>query len=100
YIFIDDVSIIEATNEVEISNVFTPNNDGLNDLWNFSLISSLDKTITILNRWGQIVSSGSLGNFSWDGKDKNGNFCQDGVYFYIAEFSEDNKITGFVQLVR
>ena len=57
--------------EIEMPNVFTPNNDNINDV--FKPIKSYlisDATLTIYNRWGQIVHKKSGFPFSWDGKSK------------------------------
>ena len=68
-------------------NVFTPNNDGVNDF--FQPIGDLNhlKNLTILNRWGNEVRNLSY-PFIWDGTSKKGGDQEDGVYFYVLEESE------------
>ncbi len=101
YIFVDDVRIekvieIDSINSKPISNVFTPNNDGTNDVWIFPSSFENEK-IRILNRWGNLVFESSDSVNFWDGKDSNGNICAVGTYFYKT--SNSNK-SGFVQLIR
>ena len=101
YIFVDDVRIekvieIDSINSKPISNIFTPNNDGTNDLWVFPSSFENEK-ISILNRWGNLVFESSISVNFWDGKDLNGNICTEGTYFYKT--SNSNK-SGFIQLVR
>ena len=101
YIFVDDVRIekvieIDSINSKPISNIFTPNNDGTNDLWVFPSSFENEK-ISILNRWGNLVFESSISVNFWDGKDSNGNICTEGTYFFKT--SNSNK-SGFIQLVR
>lgn len=86
--YIDDVSIRKLYN---IPNIFTPNNDGVNDFLDFS---NFPFEIEIYNRWGEKVYSNKSIQY-WYGSDDNGNELNDGVYFYKAK----NK-TGFIQLIR
>ncbi len=68
-----------------LPNIFTPNDDGLND--QFEAITKGDYDdfyIDIYNRWGRLVFESRDTRFQWDGKDKQGQLCPDGVYFYIA----------------
>lgn len=72
-------------------NIFTPNGDGQNDAFfvtNLQNVNHID--IVILNRWGNVVFESSDLNFAWNGKVNNsGAECEDGIYFYKAELSND-----------
>ncbi len=98
YIFLDDISIV-AENQlfVDVSNVFSPNNDGINDYWSFPYKSAGITEIAITNRWGGIIRKEELSNFTWDGTDRNGNKCSEGVYFYTIKSSLFN-FSGFIHL--
>lgn len=97
YFYIDAVSLTDATNGVSIANVFTPNGDGINDVWKLPFTSGDDKKqVFIVNRWGNLIAKGPLNGFFWDGKDERGNSVSDGVYFYKVS---DTNISGFIQLV-
>ncbi len=95
YFYIDDVVLKEEIHPT--SNIFTPNGDGINDLWLFSFPGSKGMKITIINRWGNLIKEGDLKGFSWDGKTKDGNDCSDGTYFYRVS---NTNIAGFIQLIR
>ena len=70
--------------EVIVPNVFTVNGDGVNEY--FSLIYDAFKSfnVSILNRWGNVVYEGKdlTGINLWNGYDKSGKLCTEGVYFY------------------
>jgi gliding motility-associated-like protein len=70
-------------------NAFTPNNDGINDVWKlvYELDCWIDVEFKIFNRWGDLIYTGYADDFDsypyWDGSINNGSFyAQDGVYFY------------------
>jgi gliding motility-associated-like protein len=73
---------------INIPNVFTPNSDNTNDLFNIIVSdTSQIKYIkgTIWNRWGGLIVEFTYPyNNGWDGT-YNGNPCSEGVYFYIFE---------------
>ncbi len=98
YFYIDHVVLIDPSSNGHVGNAFTPNGDGINDLWSFPFPGELGtKRISILNRWGNLVKEGDVANFSWDGTTREGKECSDGTYFYRIG---DSNTAGFIQLVR
>jgi OOP family OmpA-OmpF porin len=102
YYFIDDISITQSDSTSEPANVFTPNEDGLNDDW---IIRNLPKNsqVKIYNRWGVMVGGvdvpeGIQGTFKWDGRTTSGERCISGVYYYVI--TTDKTRNGFIQLIR
>jgi gliding motility-associated-like protein len=82
-----------------IPNVISPNNDGLNDLFEIDNLQENTEVI-ILNRWGNVVFSSTNYQNNWDGKDTSGKELADGVYTYKYK-TKDAKIGhGFLHLVR
>jgi len=74
---------------IYVPNTFTPNNDGINDVWKliYELECWVDVEFKIFNRWGALIYSGYAEEFDsypyWDGSINNGSYyAQDGVYFY------------------
>jgi|GEM_PF-3230240 len=65
-----------------IPNAFSPNGDGLNDIWQPIFISAESVELKIFNRWGEMMHSEKSLNPSWDGK-LNGNIVPDGNYIYV-----------------
>jgi gliding motility-associated-like protein len=82
-----------------IPNVISPNNDGVNDLFEIDNLQENTELI-ILNRWGNVVFSTTNYQNNWDGKDTFGKELADGVYTY--KFTTETGIIGhgFVHLVR
>lgn len=72
-------------------NAFSPNGDGVNDLWtieNINLPEFSNNEVHIFNRWGQEVWSGrNYDNVQvvWDGSGKQGDLLPPATYFYTAE---------------
>jgi gliding motility-associated-like protein len=89
---------------VQEPNIFSPNNDHINDVFQFNLINVAKLEMIILNRWGDIVyTSDDVTKSAWDGK-SNGLDVKEGTYFYkytATSFQEEIvEGHGFVQLVR
>ncbi|MDD2195803.1 MAG: gliding motility-associated C-terminal domain-containing protein [Bacteroidales bacterium] len=77
-----------------IPNVFTPNNDGMNDFFTIKEIETNVKSIksfqiTILSRWGNKVYKFSGNPKEWEGWNGkingDGKDVDEGVYFYVIE---------------
>ena len=68
-----------------IPTAFTPNNDGLNDVLQWTSFGCNEIGIIIYNRWGEIIHKSNELNGIWDGK-INGNDCQEGVYVVYVEY--------------
>lgn len=86
--------------DIQMPNVFTPNGDGQNDLllpikWS----DVLGGTISIFNRWGQLVYQSEANAFAengWNGIDQiSGRPCAEGTYFYVLSL-QMNSDTGTV----
>ncbi|MFN3341597.1 MAG: gliding motility-associated C-terminal domain-containing protein [Flavobacteriales bacterium] len=96
------ISVLSDCNdEVQITNVFSPNGDGLNDFF-LVIADNIDfHSIVIRNRWGLVVFETSA-EFSWNGLHyKSGQPCSSGTYFYEIKLGkgESTKIfTGHVTL--
>ena len=90
-----------------IPNSFTPNGDGINDLFIISGIDAYpDHRLTIYNRWEQKVFETKNYQNNWDGSPNmkygnNSKLLPEGVYFYFFEESEGGKLhKGFIYIKR
>ena len=59
--------ILEVQGMPEINNVFTPNQDGINDEFSFSEYAMELVDVQIFNRWGQLVHTWTGSDRSWRG---------------------------------
>ena len=86
-----------------IPNIFSPNNDGSNDVLYVRGENIKELIFSIYNRWGEKVFETRDKENGWDGKYQNKN-CEIGVYAYTANITFLNGATifkkGNVTLVR
>ncbi len=78
------VEVAESPLSFVIPNVFTPNNDGENDIFHMNVSNAESIEIEIFNRWGNLVGqiSSTDPSYGWDGTNMAGTPAPDGVYFY------------------
>ncbi len=98
---------IDVTGEPGLTapNVFTPNFDGVNDVFRPQAIGMDSVQGEIYNRWGELVFEWWGVNGYWDGYTKpSGQMAPAGTYFYVitATGMDSNSFveTGTVQLMR
>lgn len=72
-----------------ISNVITPNGDGVNDALRIEMhCNTADLSLSIFNRWGQLVYEGQHNSHAWDGH-VNGAPVSAGTYYYVLVFADE-----------
>lgn len=103
---VDTASLtIIVTNPVslETANVFTPNNDGLNDVFKFKMVNVIELELSIFNRWGQLIHTVNNVTDTWNGM-FDGKEASDGIYFYTYTAKGLQEINfegqGFIHLIR
>lgn len=100
----DSVNVTILDCSVLAINVFSPNNDGVNDVFRFN--SKILKHIhcEITNRWGEKVGEFEGIENGWNGNNLNNKPCENGTYFYIAEITTiegvSKSIKGFLNLFK
>jgi len=99
-IFVKEISTLY------IPNAFTPDGDGLNDIFMpvGQRLDNDDYHFLIFNRWGEKVFETNDAHKGWDGRDPSGQKAPDGVYTWLLIYSEvesyKQKRTGTVTLIR
>lgn len=78
-----DITVIDG---IKIPNIFTPNNDGDNDLFLVSLSGYQNYKCSIFNRWGNLMFETDAPQISWDGRTAAGTLVPTGTYFCVIEF--------------
>jgi gliding motility-associated-like protein len=91
-------------NELEIPNVFTPNNDKKNDFFQIKTNNISQLKVEIFNRWGNKIAEIKGINDYWDGRATSDEELPVGNYFYrlVAKNKDGNEIikNGVVLLLR
>ena len=87
-----------------VPNIFTPNGDNINDDFFIKGVDLYDFNCKIFDRWGELIYEWSDISGGWDGKNRSGLNCNDGVYYYLVSYTtNDKKIVnrnGYLQLER
>lgn len=98
-----EVISFQVEDLIYVPNSFTPNGDGINDVFTPSDIFGILYSMEIYNRWGELIWQAEQGNFSWDGNYR-GETASDGIYTWkiktiVGEIVRD-EIVGHVTLIR
>jgi gliding motility-associated-like protein len=95
---------IADSSGVTLPNVFTPNNDGVNDYYRPTARGISKLSAFIYSREGLLLSSWDTLNGFWDGFTASGEPCPSGLYFVVVEatgFDGVNyKLKGAITLLR
>lgn len=95
----ESIVVFAGVPSVTLPNVFTPDNDGINDIYliNYENVVSMEGYIS--NRWGNVVFEFDTPDFEWTGDN-----LSNGTYFiiYRANGADGSEITGqgFIELLR
>ncbi len=100
----DTATVIDFTPiDLFIPDAFSPNGDGINDVFFVKGMNGKSVKLTVFNRWGNKVYEKSEYDNSWDAyPNVTGTFGSNKVppatYYYVIEFLDGDKqtITGFV----
>jgi len=89
--------VIGRDSTIFIPNVFTPNNDGYNDVFYIRNLPESGTEVLITNRLGRTVFKSDNYTFDnlWDGGDES-----EGIYFYKIKMSNGDGYSGWLELWR
>ena len=80
--------IQECSFNLSAPNAFSPNGDGNNDVW-LPLITCYEEyTLSVFNRWGELVFNSNDPNEGWDGKNSESTH-KPGVYLFIIQATDE-----------
>jgi gliding motility-associated-like protein len=118
YYYVDEVSVtlcqdtttpppppppIEPVSSLSAPNGFSPNSDGINDLFTVQYKDIASYQCSIFNRWGNLIWQSTDVGAGWNGT-YQGAEVPEGTYFYLIEATGvDEKVyllKGFLMLVR
>lgn len=80
------VDMIDCSTKVFYPNVFSPNGDGVNDIFAINTFNAENMSCSIFDRWGNLIFFQSGENITWDGKFKNLTSAV-GVYTFVIEYT-------------
>ncbi len=82
----EPIMIVISESSLKVPNAFSPNGDGVNDVYHITFQSLVKLELAIFNRWGQRVCERNLSNIDqgWDGT-FGGKDVKDGVYFVVVQ---------------
>ncbi len=87
-------------------NAFTPNGDGLNDIFQPKGFGVVDYELNIYDRWGEKVFSTKKFEEGWDGKfmGRKGDIIEEGTYTWLINctsvFGKSHELKGHVTLIK
>jgi len=82
--------LVESGCSLNIPNVITPNGDGKNDAWVIGGLYGTKHSVTVFNRWGQVVFESTNYTNNWHAVG-----IPDGTYFYeVLSERTDEPATG------
>ena len=96
-----DQMTVKILKLVTVPNVFSPNGDGIHDVWNIpNLADYPGSTVEVFNRYGQQIFYSIGYNTPWNGT-RNGQALPAGTYYYIVQLKNGFKpLSGSVTILR
>src|SRR5690606_19981760 len=96
--YLDSVEVVykNCPEKFKVPNVFTPNNDQMNDAFVIQGIAPGNAELSIYNRWGKEILRTDAYMQDWDGRNEAA-----GTYYYILRLPETEEVyKGWVELIR
>jgi gliding motility-associated-like protein len=94
------VTINVSSAHKDIMNLFTPNNDGFNDLWELPQMEEWGRCeVRVFSRSGKLVFADDDYDNTWDGT-MDGNPVPEGPYYYVIKTENAGTVKGTLNIVR
>jgi gliding motility-associated-like protein len=95
-----DEVFVRVLKKVTVPNAFSPNGDGINDVWNIKNLNTYPESqIQVFNRYGQVVFESNGYAQPWDGR-YNGSHLPGGTYYYVIDLKNNlPRLSGWVFIV-
>jgi gliding motility-associated-like protein len=92
---------VKLQRNIEPPNAFTPNGDGIHDVWEIAYLSDyMNVVVDVFNRYGQNVYHVQGYGSPWDGR-MNGKDLPAGTYYYIINLGNGGApLSGPVTIIR
>jgi len=89
--------------EINVSQAFTPNGDGINDTWLIINIENHPNSfVRVFNRWGDEVFSKRNYQSDWDGTNRGKDLPEGGSYYYQIDLDGNGSVDhdGWIYITR
>ena len=86
-----------------IYDVFSPNGDGVNDLWIIDGLANYpNNSLQIFNRWGSLIYEAAPYDNTWDGRSNKNEALPSATYYYILKLHDavENVYAGHITIIR
>jgi gliding motility-associated-like protein len=90
--FIQNICVIDTV-YIHIPTAFSPNNDGINDVFSIKITEVRKFEASIYNRWGELLYQTNDPSFEWDGTYQN-QVCPEGYYAYKINYWTEGYYVG------
>ena len=96
----DTTSVVVTVRQLlVIPNAFSPNGDGVNDMWEIDNIEYFPGAeVEVYNRWGNLIFDRTNYQGDWNGTYR-GAPLPVGAYFYVINIPGKSKYTGYLNIV-
>jgi gliding motility-associated-like protein len=95
---------IADSSGITVPNIFTPNNDSINDVFRPISFGIVSMNVWVYDRFGTLMTHWDRPKGFWDGRNTSGDPLSAGVYFYVLEAAgfdgRSYKLKGNVSLLR
>lgn len=85
------VTVQECTSSVYVPNSFTPNEDGVNDVWQPSVYNTLSYEVFVFDRWGNELFYSNEPNAVWIGNVDSEAHVQNESYTWMIIYETPRK---------
>jgi gliding motility-associated-like protein len=93
--FIEKVVRVPLDTDIFIPNIFTPNDDGSNDVFFIRNLPTPGAKLIVTNRWGKQVFSSNDYQNDWTAEG-----VADGIYYYKLLGTSGEVVTGWIEVLR
>jgi gliding motility-associated-like protein len=91
---------VKLYKELLIVNAFSPNGDGINDVWDLSILSDFSNiTVKVFDRGGSVVFESKGYSRPWNGT-RNGQPLPIGTYYYVIDVPNYKKLGGSITILK
>ncbi len=95
----DLITVIDCSDTLKIPNVFSPNEDNINDFFEVKTDGISTYSFAVYTRSGTLIYKTESPIIQWDGRSLSGHKMKNGIYFYIIRQLESEPLNEFKGIV-